>query len=224
MARGMPMQASRVRSMSSPRDWVSTEMVTSSGIAPSSTRERTKSKSVWEAAGKPISISLKPMLTSRSKMARLAWGPMGSMRDWLPSRRSVLSQRGAAVMRLSGQVRSGRSMETTSRNGRYLANGIPEGCWGAGRALRIGFLLGSDASWFRRRFRQRLRSSEGIRGHDQGRGRAGRVSRGRGAGLSGPAAATKQEAHLVAWSRSHAVDPTPMRTHRQVRGSHGTAE
>ncbi|EGF53748.1 hypothetical protein HMPREF9056_02240 [Actinomyces sp. oral taxon 170 str. F0386] len=30
------------------------------------------------------------------------------------------------------------------------------------------------------------------------RGRAGRVSRGRGAGLSGPAAATKQEAHLEA--------------------------
>ena len=128
--------------MSSPRDWVSTEMVTSSGIAPSSTRERTKSKSVWEAAGKPISISLKPMFTSRSKTARLAWGPMGSMRDWLPSRRSVLSQRGAVVMRLSGQVRSGRSMVATSRKGRYLANGIPEGCWGAGRALRIKTLLG----------------------------------------------------------------------------------
>ena len=32
-----------------------------------------------------------------------------------------------------------------------------------------------------------------------------------------PPRATKQEAHLVAWSRSHAVDPTPMRTHRQVR-------
>ena len=160
----MPTQASRVRSMSSPRDWVSTEMVTSSGIAPSSTRERTKSKSVWEAAGKPISISLKPMLTSRSKMARLAWGPMGSMRDWLPSRRSVLSQRGAWVMRLSGQVRSGRSMLTTSRKGRYLANGIPEGCWGAGRALRIGVLLGSGASWFRRRFRRetgRLRRALG---------------------------------------------------------------
>jgi hypothetical protein len=34
---------------------------------------------------------------------------MGSMRAWLPSRRSVDSQRGAAVIRADGQRRSGRS-------------------------------------------------------------------------------------------------------------------
>ena len=58
VARGNPTMASTVRSMSSDRDWVSTETVTSPGTASSSTRERTKSKSVCEAAGKPISISL----------------------------------------------------------------------------------------------------------------------------------------------------------------------
>ena len=59
------------------------------------------------------------------------------------------------------------------------------------------------------------------------RGRAGRVSRGRGAGLSGPAAATKQEARplpgLRPWSRSHGVDPTPTTTRRQVRRPRRTA-
>ena len=47
-----------VRSMSSSRAWVSTEMRTSSGTASLSMRLRTKSKSVWLAAGKPTSISL----------------------------------------------------------------------------------------------------------------------------------------------------------------------
>ena len=58
VARGKPTSESMVRWISSGRDWVSTETVTSSGTASSSTSERTKSKSVWEAAGKPISISL----------------------------------------------------------------------------------------------------------------------------------------------------------------------
>ena len=56
---------------------------------------------------------------------------------------------------------------------------------------------------------------------------ATRMSRGRGAGLSGPAAATKQEAHLVPdlrpWSRSHRPDPTPMTIRRQVTRPRGTA-
>ena len=58
VARGAPSTESIVRWISSSRDWVRTEIVTSSGMAPSSMRERTKSKSVWEADGKPISISL----------------------------------------------------------------------------------------------------------------------------------------------------------------------
>ncbi len=40
------------------RACVSTWIVTSSGIAPSSMRLRTKSKSVWLALGNPTSISL----------------------------------------------------------------------------------------------------------------------------------------------------------------------
>jgi hypothetical protein len=47
-----------VRSISSVRAWVSTWMVTSSGIRSCSMISRTKSKSVWLAAGKPTSISL----------------------------------------------------------------------------------------------------------------------------------------------------------------------
>ena len=47
-----------VRSISSSRAWVSTEIVTSSGTRPDSISSRTKSKSVWLAAGKPTSISL----------------------------------------------------------------------------------------------------------------------------------------------------------------------
>ncbi|CAM5230811.1 hypothetical protein STENM223S_00703 [Streptomyces tendae] len=42
-------------------------------------------------------------------MARLRTGDMGSISAWLPSRRSVESQRGAVVIRWSGQVRSAMS-------------------------------------------------------------------------------------------------------------------
>ena len=48
-------------------------------------------------------------------MVRLRDGLIGSISAWLPSRRSVDSHRGAAVMVLPGQVRSGRS---TGANGR----------------------------------------------------------------------------------------------------------
>ena len=58
MARGAPSHASKVRSISSGRHWVSTWMVTSSGMAPSVMISRTKSKSVWLADGNPTSISL----------------------------------------------------------------------------------------------------------------------------------------------------------------------
>ena len=53
-----PTSDSAVRSIRSSRAWVSTEMVTSSGIRSSMTSWRTKSKSVWLAEGKPTSISL----------------------------------------------------------------------------------------------------------------------------------------------------------------------
>ena len=58
MAFGEPCSDCTVRSISSSRAWVSTEIVTSSGIASSSIRLRTKSKSYWLALGKPTSISL----------------------------------------------------------------------------------------------------------------------------------------------------------------------
>src|SRR5450759_3828184 len=127
VARGAPMIDSTVRAIRSVRAWVSTEIVTSSGSPPSTT-ELTKSKSIWLAEGKPISISLKPIFTSRSNIRRLRRGSIGSVSAWLPSRRSVDSQRGALVMWAAGQVRSGRSTPDPPRNGRYLFRGIAEGC------------------------------------------------------------------------------------------------
>ena len=62
-------------------------------------------------------------------MARLRAGDIGSISAWLPSRRSVDSQRGAFVMTLPGHVRSGRS---TGLNGAYRWHGMPLGCWNTG--------------------------------------------------------------------------------------------
>ena len=58
LARWAPTRLSAVRAMRSSRAWVSTEICTSSGMRSSVTSLRTKSKSVWEADGKPTSISL----------------------------------------------------------------------------------------------------------------------------------------------------------------------
>ncbi len=118
-----------MRSIRSWRHWVSTWIVTSSGIRSSSISWRTKSKSGWLADGKPTSISLKPMATSASNMRRLRSGSIGSIRAWLPSRRSTEHHRGALVSLLSGHVRSGSSSGT---NGWYLSNGIVFGCAGWG--------------------------------------------------------------------------------------------
>src|SRR5437763_9020378 len=96
-------------------------MVTSSGTRSSSTRWRTKSKSGWLAEGKPTSISLKPIFTTVSNMRRLRTGSIGSMRAWLPSRRSTEHQRGAFSIRLFGHV---RSSSTRGRNGRYFSKAI----------------------------------------------------------------------------------------------------
>ncbi len=115
MARREPLIASKLRSISSGRDWVRTWIVTSSGMRLSSISARTKSKSVCEAAGKPTSISLKPSRTSRSNMRLLRSGPIGSTRAWLPSRRSTEHQIGALVMVRDGQVRSGKLMGVKAR-------------------------------------------------------------------------------------------------------------
>ena len=120
MARRDPAMASKVRRISSSRDWVSTWMVTSSGIFPSSMMWRQKSKSVWLAEGKPISISLKPRRTSSSNMRSFRRRPIGSTSAWLPSRRSTEHQTGGRVMTAPGQLRSGRS---TGWKGMYLSVG-----------------------------------------------------------------------------------------------------
>ena len=73
-----PLTAAKVRSISSDRHWVSTWIATPSGMRPLSMIERTKSKSVCEAAGKPTSISLNPMRMSRSNMRFLRSMPIGS--------------------------------------------------------------------------------------------------------------------------------------------------
>ena len=123
--------------MSSSRACVSTEMRTSSGMRPLSMRERTKSKSVWLAAGNPTSISLYPSRTSRSNMVFLRAAFIGSMSAWLPSRRSVDSQRGAWVILRLGHCRSGRS---TAGKGRYRWHGMPDGRCGAGTDDPVGLM------------------------------------------------------------------------------------
>ena len=80
-----------------------------------------KSKSVCEAEGKPTSISLKPMPTSASNMRSLRSWPIGSISDWLPSRRSTAHQIGAWVMVRDGHCRSGRS---TGGQGRYFCGKV----------------------------------------------------------------------------------------------------
>jgi hypothetical protein len=90
-------------------------MMTSSGIRSSSISWRTKSKSVCDADGKPTSISLKPHFTSRSNIRRLRSESMGSMRAWLPSRRSTLHHRGAFVITRCGHVRSGSGIGVNER-------------------------------------------------------------------------------------------------------------
>src|SRR5450755_5081982 len=82
---------------------------------------RTKSKSVWDAEGNPTSISLYPIRTRSWNIDSFRAGLIGSIRAWLPSRRSVESHRGALVMTRDGQVRSGRS---TGVHGLYLWIGM----------------------------------------------------------------------------------------------------
>ncbi len=92
---------------------------------------RWKSKSVWLADGNPTSISLKPTSMSVWNNASLRSESMGSMRAWLPSRRSTLAQRGALVNWRSGQVRSASTSGTCER---YLLHGIGDAIGSHGRA------------------------------------------------------------------------------------------
>jgi len=123
MARGAPRSPSYVRSMSSGRHWVRTWMVTSSGIRSPSISSRRKSKSGWLALGKPTSISLKPMATTASNRRRLRAGSIGSMRAWLPSRRSTEHHSGALVIWRFGHSRSDKC-SGSGKNGLYFSNGI----------------------------------------------------------------------------------------------------
>ena len=116
-----PRTASKLRSISGSRAGVSTWMETSSGIRLSSMSLRTKSNSVCDADGKPISISLKPTRTSVSNMRSLRSASIGSISAWLPSRRSELHHTGGFVSTASGQVRLARR---TGATGRYLAAGF----------------------------------------------------------------------------------------------------
>src|SRR5690554_2394602 len=108
MALGAPFNDSKVRAIKSSRAWVSTWIVVSSGMCPSSISKRTKSKSVCEADGKATSISFTPTATKVLKKRSFFSGLIGSISDWLPSRKSELHQIGAWVMVLFGQVRSGK--------------------------------------------------------------------------------------------------------------------
>ncbi|MCY1505196.1 hypothetical protein D9M68_393930 [compost metagenome] len=115
-----PRRDSKVRVIRSSRAWVSTWMVTSSGIWLCSISSRTKLKSVSEADGKATSISFRPTWTSVLKKRIFLVASIGSISDWLPSRRSELHQIGTSVMVFDGQVRSGRSMAGKAR---YLRDG-----------------------------------------------------------------------------------------------------
>ena len=93
-----PFSASKVFLMMCSRDWVSTWTVTSSGIRSCSMRVRRKLYSVSDAAGKPTSISLNPILHRSLKNSSFSSRSMGIISDWFPSRRSTLHQMGALSM------------------------------------------------------------------------------------------------------------------------------
>ena len=118
-----PFTDSRDRVMRSSLHWQRIWIATSLGMRPSSIRRRVKSNSIWEADGKPTSISLKPILTSRSKNSIFSSTLIGWASAWLPSRRSTLHQTGARVSVLPGHWRSGRF---TGGKGGYFETG--SGC------------------------------------------------------------------------------------------------
>ena len=115
-----PIKDSTVRSIKSSRACTKTWSHTSSGARFSSMRRRLKVNSVLDAEGKPTSISLNPILTSVWNSSNFWETFMGTARAWLPSRKSTLHQRGAAVRTRLGHWRSGR---TTGGYARYFLDG-----------------------------------------------------------------------------------------------------
>src|SRR5208282_5925082 len=81
---------------------------------------RLNANSVFDAEGKPTSISLKPHFTRVWKSSSFWLTFMGTASAWLPSRKSTLHQRGARVRTRSGHCRSG---SWTGGNGTYFFDG-----------------------------------------------------------------------------------------------------
>src|SRR5581483_3407810 len=121
IARLAPTSDSTVRSIKSSRACTSTCTVTSSGMRFSSINRRLNSNSVFDADGKPTSISLKPHRTSASKSSSFCDTFIGTASAWLPSRRSTLHQIGARVKTRLGHCRFGKA---TGGKGRYLLLGL----------------------------------------------------------------------------------------------------
>src|SRR5215471_5856564 len=121
MAFFAPTSDSTVRSIKSSRAWTSTWSQTSSGARFSSISRRLKVNSVFEAEGKPTSISLKPHLTSVWNSSSFWLTFIGTASAWLPSRRSTLHQRGACLRTRLGHLRFGKRI---GENALYLADGF----------------------------------------------------------------------------------------------------
>ena len=134
MARRAPTSDSKVRSISSSRHCTSTWIVDVVGdqllvddqaleVEVGLRGRREADLDLLEADRRPASGTA-PACAPES---------MGSIRAWLPSRRSTLAQRGARVNWRSGQVRSGRTRGTCER---YLSNGMGDGSQGRARRPR----------------------------------------------------------------------------------------
>ena len=95
------------------------------------------SYSVSEAEGNPTSISLTPMSTRVWNSSSFSRTFMGSMRAWLPSRRSTEHQTGGAFSSLSGQA---RRVILRGTKGMYFSCAgfitIPPVYWGQGTKKR----------------------------------------------------------------------------------------
>ncbi|CAD5999748.1 protein of unknown function [Agreia sp. COWG] len=100
------------------------------------------------------------MRTSRSNMMRFRSGLIGSIRAWLPSLRSTAHQRGASVIFLAGQLRSGSSTAICSWNGRYLWIGIADAVWLFFTIYSSSFLALAGGEWSAI---DELRDEEGLR-------------------------------------------------------------
>ena len=77
--------------------------------------------SVFDADGKPTSISLNPHFTRVWNNSSFCPTFMGTASAWLPSRRSTLHQMGGWVRTRLGQRRSGR---VTGGNALYFVDGF----------------------------------------------------------------------------------------------------